>query len=208
MPVAGLGQAHGRRVRALPRRPRDERGVRGDELLGLRIEPEAELVPEAHCAKKPQRIVREDARRDDADDPCLHVCPAPVRVGGLAAGQRDGDRVDREVPRGEVVLDRAAQRCEVDRPALLERNPPGSVALRERKGGAAGALPILARGSAWIADRDVEIDEVPPEQLVADSAADDPGLPAGEDVARELTHRAPRAARGTSSCRYHRRARS
>ena len=58
--------------------------------------------------------------------------------------------------------------------------------LGERKRRAAGTLRILARGASGIAAGDVEIDDVAAEQLVADGPADDPGLLAGKDLAREL----------------------
>ena len=45
----------------LARRPVDERRLRADQLLGLRDDPEAELVLEADRAQQPQRVVLEDA---------------------------------------------------------------------------------------------------------------------------------------------------
>ena len=124
------------------------------------------------------------------------------------ARERDGDGVDREVARRQIVLDRIPQRGEVDRPPSLERNPPGAVALRERKGRAARPFRVLACGCTWIADGDVEVDDLPSEQLVADGAADNPRLLALEELACQLTHRAPRAERETGSFRSRRPARN
>ena len=63
--------------------------------------------------------------------------------------------------------------------------------LGERKRRTAGTPRILARSALRIAAGDVEIDHLAAEQVVANRAADDPGLLAGKNLLRELTHRAP-----------------
>ena len=120
--------------RPLARRLRDEVGLLPHEPLGLRLEPEAELVLEPDRAQEPQGIVGEDLLRDGTDDLRLQIDLSTVGVGRITTRQRDGDRVDREVPSREVVLDAFLQRREVDRSPTLERDPPGAVPLGERKG--------------------------------------------------------------------------
>ena len=131
------------------------------------------------------------ARRDDSDQPRVQIGASRERIDRLAAGQRDRDRVDREVPRRQVLLDRPGERREVDGPPAVERDPPGSVPLGERKRSATGAIRIRPRSSLRLADGDVEVDELASEELVPHRAADDPGLLAGEQLGRELTHRSP-----------------
>ena len=72
---------------------------------------------------------------------------------------------------------------------VLEGHPPRAVPLRERERGAAGAPRVLARRALGLGAGDVEVDQRATEQLVANRAADDPGLLAREHLPRELTHR-------------------
>ena len=143
-----------------------------------------------------KRVVREHRRRDEADQLRVEIGSPGKGVDRVAAGERDGDRVDREVTRCEVLLDRPGQRCEVDRPAVRERDAPRTVPVGERERRASGALGVRARRRLRLADGDVQVDELPSEQLVPHRAADDPGLLAREQLPRELTHRSPRAGRG------------
>ena len=60
--------------------------------------------------------------------------------------------------------------------------------LGEREGRPAGAAGVGPRGLLWPAHRDVDVDDRPAEQLVAQCAADDPCLLAGQDLLRQLRH--------------------
>ena len=77
--------------RPLARRLRHETGVLANETLRLRLQPEAELVLESHRSQQPQRVVREDARRDRAEELRLEV--------GAAAERVDRPRRPRAAPR-------------------------------------------------------------------------------------------------------------
>ena len=106
----------------------------------------------------------------------------------------------------EVVLDPVRERREVDGPAVLERDPPGSVALGERKRRAAARSRERPRGGLGLAAGHVEVDDRAAEQLVAQGAADEPALPSRERLAQpvgEISHRRTRAwlARGRTGCR-------
>ena len=203
-----LGQAHELRIRALACRPGDELRVPAHEPLRLGVHPEAELVLQAHCTEKPQGVVLEDARRKRTDDLLLEVGTASVGIDRVSAGQGQGDRVDREVPLGKVVLDPAGQWREVHGPPVFERDAPGSVPLGERKGRTARTVRVGAGCGLRIATGDVEIDHVASKQLVANCPADDPRLLARKDLLGELMHRAPLAAHAPGSSRSGRRSRS
>ena len=79
---------------------------RAEELLGGRVEPELELVLEAHGAQEPQRVVGEDRLRDGAKRARSEVLPAPERVDWLAALEGHGDRVDGEVAAREIFFEK------------------------------------------------------------------------------------------------------
>ena len=85
-------------------------GLGAGELDGRRVDLEAELGGEPGRAQDPQRVVGEAALGDRAQDAGLDAATPPVRVDRRAAGSAsgDGDRVDREVAQGEVLLDRLA----------------------------------------------------------------------------------------------------
>src|SRR5205823_13140400 len=95
-------------------RPRGELGVGADELLGQRREPEAELVLEPYGAQQAQRVVLEDRLRDRAQAAEGDVLEAAARIDDLAACEGARERVDGEVARGEVGVDRPAKRGEVE----------------------------------------------------------------------------------------------
>ena len=174
------------------------------KLLGLLVEPEAELVLEANRAEQPQRVVREDRRADRAEPPRLQVGLAAERVDQRPAVQRPRERVDREVPRGQVLLDRlAVQRREVDGVPVAERDAPGAVALGEREDGAAGQARVEARRQLGVRAGDVDVHDLPAEQLVAQRAAHHPGRLVADRPANALIHRrcSARPARGRGSGR-------
>src|SRR5919204_433462 len=172
----------------LARRVRRERRVLPDEPLCLVLEPEAELVLEPHRAQQPERIVHEDALTDGAQQLLVQIAQAAEGVDRLPARERAGDRVDREIARRQVVLDRLGERREIHCPPVRERDPPGSVALGERERSAARAPRVCPRGAIGGAAGDVEVHELPPEQLVADGTADDPRLLAGQHVLGGVKH--------------------
>ena len=118
---------------------------------------------------------------------------AAVGVDELAAGQRLGHRVDREVARAEVGLQRAAlQRRDVDLPAAVAGDDaPGAELVGELERGAAGAPAQAARGAAHVAvDDDVEVGRRAPEQAIAQRAAHEPRALAGQRLAQGLDHSA------------------
>src|SRR5439155_11819251 len=83
----------------------DEVRVLPHEALRLRGKPEAELVREPYRAQEPQRVVFEDRLGNRAKNARLEVGCSAERIDRLAALQRAGDRVDREVAAGEVGFD-------------------------------------------------------------------------------------------------------
>ena len=194
------GEAAGRKPPQLAENPflggrRDQLGVAADERLGLGDEPKAErqLVLEPRPAQEPQRIVPENGLLDGAQTPRFEVRIAAERVDLLVTARPLGDRVDGEVPSRQIVLDRPAQRREIDRPAVRERNPPGAVALGERERRASGLTGVAPRRALRLGKRDVHVDDGPVEHPVADGAADDPGVFVGEKFFDELTNRRPPA---------------
>ena len=179
----------------LARRLADAAGVRPEELFGGRVELEPELVLEAHGAQEPQRVVGEDRLRDGAKRARSEVLPAPERVDWLAALEGHGDRVDGEVAAREIFFERAAERREVDCAPAVEGDAPRAVPLAQRERRAAGGTGEAPGGLLGLGDRHVEVDERPPEQLVAHGAADYPRVLAGQHLANGVTHRRPSVAR-------------
>ena len=166
------------RIALAGRLRRRARASLADELLRLGVEAEAELVLEPHGAQQAQRVVVEDARRDDADDAALEVGPPAERIDGSppASGTAIALIVKSRV--AEVGLDRAAlERREVDGPPVVERDPPARRDCSESgKTAPPRARAKRAGGPLGLAAGDVEVEHGPAEQLVADRAADDPGL--------------------------------
>ena len=182
--------------RPLARRLRHQPGVLAHETLRLRLQPEPELVLEPHRSQQPQRVVREDARRDRTEELRVDVGAAAEGVDRPrrpASGTAIALIVKSRVARSSSIVPGSGVKSTVR--AVLERDPPGAVPLRERERRAAGALRVGARGRLRLAAGDVEVDQLAAEQLVANRAADDPRLLAGQDLLRELTHRGRPAAR-------------
>ena len=90
---------------------------------------------EAHEAQRPQGVGVERAGRGQAQPPGREVGDPAERIDRRAAGERLGDRVDREVPQREVCVERpAAQRVEVGLPGVVARHhAPGPELVRERE---------------------------------------------------------------------------
>ena len=133
-----------------------------------------------------------------------HSTQGQTHVVPTRQGPRD--RVDREVAGREVGLDRVSQRREVDGAAVLERDAPGAVALRERERSASRPASVAAGGGSRVPAGDVDVDDGAPERLVADGASHQPRLLAGEELAGELKHRARSASRARDRTRSARRA--
>jgi hypothetical protein len=121
------------------------------------------------------------------------VGAAAVWVEQLAAAERLGHRVDREVALREVGVDAALVHAhEVDVPGV----PGPHHAPRAERAGELERRPArrpreLSRGGAGVAlHRDVDVVGVAAEQPVADRSADDPRRAAREGRARRLQGRA------------------
>ena len=206
--VAGRAQLDELGQDPLAGRTRNEFGVFSDQALRFGVEAEAELVFEADGAEEAQGIVAEGGWTDHPQNPPLEIGQSAERIDGPPADEGNRDCVDREVPRREVGLDAPDERSEVDRAPGVERNAPRAVPLRKRKGRASRTAREAPSGGLRLPDRDVQIDERPAEQLVADGAADDPCILALEHLTGELTHRQRSAAPARTSCRSRRRSRS
>ena len=149
---------------------------------------------------QPERVVSEDGLADRAETFRREIVVAVERIHALAGACAFCDCVDAEVAGRQVVLDRAGQRREIDSAAVVERNPPGSVSLGERKGRAPGRPGVPPSRPLRGGNSDVDVDDRPIERLVANRAAYDPGLLAGEQLFNELTNRRPPAWSGRDCC--------
>jgi hypothetical protein len=112
-----------------------------------------------------------------------------VRVEQLAAGQRLGHRVDREVARREVAGDvPVAQDHEVDVPIVLRADDaPGAERAGEAERGAACRASERARAVPGVVpQREVDVGRRAAEEAVAHSAADDPRVAAREHRAHRI----------------------
>ena len=117
-----------------------------------------------------------------------------MRVDDVAAVERLGHRVDRQVARREVALERPPdQRREVDLPGVAgPDDAPAAELVGQLEGGAARGPRQPPRGAARVAvDGDVEVVAGldPIEQPVADGAAHEPRALVAERVAQRLDHR-------------------
>ena len=154
---------------------------------GQRLELEPELDHHPDGPQRPQRIVRQRGVRDHPHAPRLEVRLPAVRIEQVAAGQRLGHGVDREVAGGEVGDDVALpEGDEVDVPGLAgPDDPPGAELVGQLERRAAGGARDRPRRLARVAlERDVDVVGAAAEQPVAHGAADEPGLAAGERRAR------------------------
>ena len=165
---------------ALPRRlPRPVR-LRARQGGGLLVDLQREAGGDPGRSQDPQRVVGEAARRDGAQHPCVEVGEPAVRVQwpGRQVGQRDRDRVDREVPLGQVRLDSiASQPGDVHVPATVARQrPPARELLGQPERVSSGGAGDLA-GCVSLVSGDGQVDVLDPlaESGVADRPANDPG---------------------------------
>src|SRR4051794_21702513 len=155
------------------------------QAFGVRIWREAELGGEPGEAQGTQRVGLVRAGQDAQHLPPYVLDPV-VRIDGLAARERHGDRVCGEVALSEVLLDRAAlEQRDVAREAVVARHDaPGAELLGEAEGRCLEAFRDLLGGGPRIAlHGDVEVGERPVEQGVAHRAADDPGRYSRERLA-------------------------
>ena len=201
--IGDLGQHHGGRPRRVHQRQPGEDAVRGDDpfqlgehaLRGdgrqrvrarpgraqrLALHDEVELAGDSREPHHPQRIARERVRRDHPHDAARdRSCNAAERVDVFAAAKRLGDRVDREVALGEVILDRLpGERDQVDLPgAVVGDDPPDAEAGGELEHVATGAASDPLRGGLDELAREhhVQVGAVDPARTVADGAAHQPG---------------------------------
>jgi hypothetical protein len=126
-----------------------------------------------------------------------------VRIDELAAGQRLGHRVHRQVAPAEVGLERAAlQRGEVDLPAAIAGDdaPRAELVGELERRPARAAAEAAGRAAHVTVDDHVEVGRRAPQEPVAQRAADEPGALAGQRLAQRLDHNATPSrwyARGT-----------
>src|SRR5262245_9447030 len=108
------------------------------ELLRRLVKPKTQLVLETNRTEEAQRIVVEHRPADRPEPPSREVGLPVERIDENPAVQGAGERVDREVSRGEVLLDAGSvQRSEVDGLSVAGRDAPGAVPFGEREHGAA-----------------------------------------------------------------------
>ena len=163
---------------------------RKQQRLGALVHPKSELVLEAHRPQEAEGVVVEDRLGHSSDDAGLEIGAAVVRVVRLARSNMDSDGVEREVAGREIGVDPLADRREVD--GLVDAvgdHPPCTVPLGQREDRAAEAAGEAARGLARVGAGDVEVENGPEKELVADGAADDPRLLLRQDLAEALIHR-------------------
>ena len=137
----------------------------------------------AHVEQKAERIVDEDRLGDRADDPRCEIGATVVRVVGVTRAHVHRDGVEGEVTRREVGVDPLADRREVDGLVhAVHHDPPGSVPLGERKDRPAEATCEAVRRVARVRTRDVDVENRPVQELVADRPADDPCFLVPDDL--------------------------
>ena len=167
---------------ALAGRLRHPRRGRAREALGLAVGREARARPPGGpaAAGAEGRLVGA-RRRARAACRASRSARAAVRVDQLAARERAGHRVDREVALGQVLLDRLRPAAATRR----RRGPPARSIARQapkasesRNTGPPQAIGHGARAAASgsPATATSTSRDAPAEQLVAHRAADDPGV--------------------------------
>ena len=164
----------------------------------------SKLGGEAGSAQQPQRVGAEAVLADDAQQAPLEVGEAAEGIDRLTAGERDRDRADGEVARGQVGLDRlAAQRGRIDLPgAVAGDRAPGRELGRELEGvrrrpRARSPSPPRSGSPATARSRSVTSR---PKRGVAHRAAGDPDL-----VRHRASARRPRPTSGAAARRSARR---
>ena len=142
--------------------PASRGAARAGGLAPCRVDREVRARRRAGQPHRPAADRRANAAPDTTRRRrAAQVGEAAERVDEVAAAERLGDRVDRQVAPGEIVLDRLAlQRHQVDLPAAVAGDhAPGAERLRERERVPARAAGDAARRSAAASpgDDDVEV---------------------------------------------------
>ena len=84
--------------------------------------------------------------------------------------------------------------------SIRRRYTPGSMPLRERKGGASEPSCVASGGFPRVATRDVQIEQRTSEKLVANRPSDDPCLLVAEYLLDSLIHPSLPDVLGRSAC--------
>src|SRR4029079_12027444 len=101
-----------------------------NQLLGGGHDAKAlQLILEANGSEQAERVGAEDGVGDRDEPAGSEVAVAVVRIDRLVATGPLGDRVDREVALGEVLLDRAWEWREIDGKGVPPPHEPGAVPL-------------------------------------------------------------------------------
>ena len=166
---------------ALPSRLRRSLGLPPGKLHGVVVDFQPEAGGDPGPAHDPERVVHEAARGDGPQPAPLQVGEPAIRVKGgrCQVGERDRDRVDREVAQGEVGLDSVgAQPGDVDVPGSLPRQdaPARELLGQLERGPRGGAADLAGDGPLVSGHRQVDVLNLPAEGGVADGPADDPGF--------------------------------
>jgi hypothetical protein len=150
-------------------------GPRGGRRVGLDLQPE--LAGQAGRPQHPQRIVGEALLAHHSQPAGLEVGLPAMGIEQRTAVERLGERVDREVAAGEVLLDAGLQRHEVDVPgAVRGQDPPCRVLLGQAEGASvARAGQHAGQGAGVRGDHQVEVDRRPSQEPVAHRPAHHPG---------------------------------
>ncbi len=177
----GAGQQEAQlRELALPRRLPRSPSLPAGEGQGVLVDFQPDAGGDPRRPHDPERVVREAPRRDGAQNAVVQVGKPAMRVkrGRGQVGQRNRDRVDREVAEGKVGLDSlAAQPGDVHVPGALPRQgAPARELLGQPERGPPGGAADVAGGRPLVpGDGQVDVPNLPPEGGVAYGPADDPG---------------------------------
>ena len=119
--IAGRRKAPELAQDTFSRRPGDERGRCSQQIFRALVHAEPKLVLEPNGSQQAQRIVAEDRLGHRTNDAGLEIRRAFVRVVHVVTPDPNSDGVEREVARGQIRVDPARERREVDG---LARSPP------------------------------------------------------------------------------------
>ncbi len=123
----------------------------GDQLLGAPLDLEPKALLEPSRAQHARRVLHEAQAVKNPDDPVVQILAAAVEIQQLApaiGGQTDGQRVDREIPAVQVLLDAAPLDRRQRGRMLVELGSGGDEI--ERIGQAGPPAPAAPRaGSIW-----------------------------------------------------------
>ena len=153
----------------------------GGEALGLGVRREAELGGEARQAQRAQRVVLVRRRAEHAQRAGLEVGPAAERVDQLAAvalaAAPSRSRVKSRLARSSSIVSPWSRAKSYTRPPRLSTTrqaPKASESWNTGPRSSAASSRAASSGSAL--DGDVDVRDLAAQQLVAQRAADYPGL--------------------------------